>query len=843
MPFDEVRRLVWLNNWADAARLLDQMRSTGQVASDENTTTFARAVYIRGNIESIPLPEAATEIDRLLELKSARTDAELRIQLLAIKADIEFQYDLAASEKNWVEARTASIAAKLPVWTSRADGELGTIDFLNGQIFRAVRRVSKALLNAEFNGDVASQIRYRTALGEGLSEFGRKADALRFFDKALDLAKATPGAYFPFTAYLGKARLLATDGSPEDGIQLLRRGLGEARAQGQKVREARILVLLGELAVGAQNYESANADLIEAANVASAAGLDRIEADATRALASLLLGRGDNHSAVVYARRSVAATNRATDKYHLPESLAILGDSEARVGNLRAAEAAFTQASDLVDTLLRDFPHPRHKNTLVATMGRVFQGHVDLALRRLKDPRKAFQILESAKARGLTDVLQSGGRRDQHFPWDKQPANEAAKLQRELAREDDSRQRIRLLDRLWELEVRSFRLGEEDYGRSPQPEHVSLENLQAVLSSDEAVIEFLVGEERSFVLLIGQRVVDYRQLPSRRDLDTAVEAHLAAISAGGDAREQARKLYGLILQPLREMGKFRRLVIVPDGSLHRVPFGALVGDDGRYVIESQIVSYAPSATVYELLSGRKPRGRRTGLLAVGGVNYRRTAIHRPESRRRGLTLFDPSEAPRWPAIPQSFSEATDIAAGHGSLATVLTADDATEWNVKHLDLSTFGVLHLALHSTLDREFPDRSALVFTFHPGESDDGLLQAREILGMRLNAELVTLSACDGGAGPIEGIAGVNSLVEAFLMAGSRSVVATIWDADDVFTGALMRRFYNNLESGVDKAEALARAKRELLQRHGPDALPIYWAGFRIVGDAHGTITGEQR
>ncbi|MBY0502674.1 MAG: CHAT domain-containing protein [Bryobacteraceae bacterium] len=840
-PLDEIRRLVWLNNWTDAANLVDQFQASREFGLSEGVKTFIRAVQLRGNIERIPLPEAKEGVIELLGSKGAQSDVELRILLLAIKADIEFQYDLAAAEASWQEARTLSTSAALPVWTSRADGELGAIDFLNGRIFRAVRRVSVGLLQAEFNGDVASQIRYRTALGEGLNEFGRKADALRFFDKALGLANETPGAYFPFTAYLGKAKLLATDGSLE-GIRMLNQGLTEARHQGYKVREARILTVLGEISAESQNYEEAGARLTEAANVAGGAGLNRIEADASRLLASILLERGDASAAIPHARRAVAAAHRAKDEYHVPEGLAILGESEARAGKLEAAEAAFTQASEMVDGLLDDFPHPRHKNTLVATMGRVFQGHFDLALRQLKNPAKAFQVLESAKARGLTDLLRGTGReQNREFPWNQRPAEEAAKLQQELAYEEDTRTRTRLLDRLWELEVRSFQLhSESPGGDDTRSAHITLRAFQSSLTSEEAVLEYLVGEDRSFVLLISRELIHYRLLPSRRELDAAIDAHLAEVAAGRSAQDEARALFRLLFQPAGVLGRFERLVIIPDGSLHRVPFAALVDSDGRYLIESHVISYAPSATVYEMLSRRSPKIPQIALLAIGGVNYGSPQV-KGGPGRRGFTLFDPSRPPHWRAIPQSFSEVTDIAAAHRGRSTVFTGSSATESNLKQLDLSTFGVLHLAVHSTLDREFPDRSALVLTNRRGEKEDGLLQTREILGLRLNSELVTLSACDGGVGPIEGITGVNSLVEAFLMAGSRSVVATIWDADDVFTGALMRRFYAYLDTGGDKAGALALAMRELLQRHGPDAVPFYWAGFRIVGDARGTTTGE--
>jgi CHAT domain-containing protein len=204
-------------------------------------------------------------------------------------------------------------------------------------------------------------------------------------------------------------------------------------------------------------------------------------------------------------------------------------------------------------------------------------------------------------------------------------------------------------------------------------------------------------------------------------------------------------------------------------------------------------------------------------------------------------MFDPSRPPQWSPIPQSLTEVADVAASQLGKELVLTGDNATEAAVKRLPLSTFRVLHFALHSTIDDEFPDRSALVLSSQINDGEDDLLQAREIVGLDLNAELVTLSAYDAGAGKIEGVAGMNSLVQAFLMAGARSVVATVWAADDTFTAALMRRFYANLRQGHDKAEALTLAKRELLRMNGPNALPFYWASFRLVGDAHGIVSGE--
>ncbi len=149
---------------------------------------FFKAAHIRGNIESMSLPEAAGEIASMLASMPAKQDFDLRLQLLAIKGDIEFQYSLPAAQKTWEETKQLASSRGQSMWEARAEGELGTIAFLNGEIFTATKLVTGAVLRAELSGDVAAQIRYRTALGEGFAEYGRAADAIRFFDKALALS-------------------------------------------------------------------------------------------------------------------------------------------------------------------------------------------------------------------------------------------------------------------------------------------------------------------------------------------------------------------------------------------------------------------------------------------------------------------------------------------------------------------------------------------------------------------------------------------------------------------------------------------------------------------------------
>ncbi|MBV8475958.1 MAG: hypothetical protein JOZ36_04770, partial [Acidobacteria bacterium] len=524
-PLQEAKRLAWLYNWAEAAQVL---RRSGFKPTDEAAAVFSEAAEIRGNIESTSLPEAAKEIASLLTSLPARRDVQLRLELLAIKGDIEYQYNLPAAQKTWEEAKQLAATTGLSQWEARSEGELGTIAFLNGEVFTATKLVTEAFLKAELSGDVAARIRYCTDLGEGFAEYGRSADAIRFFNKALGLAAATPGAYFPFTAYLGKARLLATNGHEGEGLRMLRNALDEAHVKNLRVREAKTLTVLGELESAKGRREEAIASLTSAADVAQSAGLDLIEADASSALASLLRDVGRADGAEDYARRSVAAAERAGDLYHLPQLTAVLAEIEENNGNLARAEADYSRATDLVGALLKGFPQPRNKNILVATMGRVYQGHFDLAINRSKDLARAFEILESARAYGLVDVLRepTGARRHLSV-LDADLAPKIAAVNRDLSHAQDLGLRNRLLDHLWELEIQALHPHELSASSYARP--VSLHQFQSCLSEGDLAIEYTLESSHSFALAITRNRIARYELKGRAQLESAAEAFLAAI--------------------------------------------------------------------------------------------------------------------------------------------------------------------------------------------------------------------------------------------------------------------------------------------------------------------------
>ncbi len=159
---------------------------------------------------------------------------------------------------------------------------------------------------------------------------------------------------------------------------------------------------------------------------------------------------------------------------------------------------------------------------------------------------------------------------------------------------------------------------------------------------------------------------------------------------------------------------------------------------------------------------------------------------------------------------------------------------ASERNFKE-NAGNYGVIHLAMHGLLDDKFPTLSSLAFTDTQDSTENNFLQAYEISKLDLNADLVVLSACQTGYGKFERGNGVASLARAFMYAGVPSIIVSLWQVDDQATSKIMKEFYLNLASGMNKAQALRQAKLNYI-KNAPEAMrhPAYWSPFIQIGNS---------
>ncbi|MGB3759310.1 MAG: CHAT domain-containing protein, partial [Rivularia sp. (in: cyanobacteria)] len=258
-----------------------------------------------------------------------------------------------------------------------------------------------------------------------------------------------------------------------------------------------------------------------------------------------------------------------------------------------------------------------------------------------------------------------------------------------------------------------------------------------------------------------------------------------------------------------------RVIFIPQDSLFLVPFPALRDENGKYLIEKHTILTSPSIQVLNLT--RKQRKN------VETRNFASLIVGNPKMPKLPPKIGEPPQ--QLPPLPGAETEAKAIA----SLLNTepLIGSQATESAVvKRLPQAR--IIHLATHGIFDDIQGLNSGIALT--PSGQDDGLLTAGEIFDLKLNADLVVLSACDTGRGRITGD-GVVGLSRSFISAGVPSVLVSLWSVPDAPTASLMTEFYQNLRNNPDKAQALRQAMLTTMKQH---PAPKDWAAFTLIGEA---------
>jgi len=164
--------------------------------------------------------------------------------------------------------------------------------------------------------------------------------------------------------------------------------------------------------------------------------------------------------------------------------------------------------------------------------------------------------------------------------------------------------------------------------------------------------------------------------------------------------------------------------------------------------------------------------------------------------------------------------------------TVLLGPSATKSAFEHSGLDQHSIIHLAVHGVANEKHPERAALILLSDSSSGDDGILEASDIVHLHTNADLVVLSACDTAVGRLQGEEGIANLSLAFQLAGAKTVISTLWTIEDTTALYLMKRFYAHLAQKMTIARALTAAKNDMLRNYGTQAVPYYWASFRLEG-----------
>ena len=843
----------WLNNGPAAAPLYARAEKLFSERGDTRNELHAKVGRLRSEAETMSFVDLSQFLNEQLQNPIVHADKKLRLWCLIAKGYTDIEIDYRATKRDWLEAQEIANALGEKQWATRASGELGLVAFLEGNPGRAARLLGGALLSTMASGDTGGQIRFLELIGRGFEEVNRHTEALRFFERAIKLADAEKDSGLPFMAYEGKAQALVALGKPDEAKAVLKDAIGKARLQQKRGHEAQLLILLGKLTSQTGDRKQAIADLEGAGQFAKRVQFFRMEADAMFELATLYRDAGDLATAEARATDGLVASQRVGDRYYVPRNLTILADLKARRGRITEANALYEQAEDVIEGMLISVNEPYWNSSVAASMSQTYLQHFEL-VRKSGDVPGSFRVLERVRGRTLAWALEDR----KAFPTEEsgQTASlesDLAGLQVQLMQTNSTDERERLLDELVEYERRlglAWTKGDAPSGGLPaQPS--PLAKVQEDLKPDEVLLEYVLDDPTSFCVVLSRKGAYVQALPvGRKDIEKLSQQLVAEIRTKGAGAELSTRLYAVLVKPLPEAATATRFIIAPDGILNLVPFEVLRNGQGEYLLKSRVISYVPSGTILDRLRRtEKQQLAPRPLLAVGDVAYEnqggagrkiptpasvRGRIERGIADLSGIGLHD---------LPQTRAEVEEIGKIVGSDAVILLGKDATETAFKKEPLDQFRILHLAVHGFADTQYPERSALVLGVDPQSGDDGLLQVREIIRLRLNAELTTLSACDSGVGKLQGQEGISNLVEAFLVAGSKSVVASLWSADDTFASALMQQFYRHLAQGQDTSSALRNAKLDLLAKYGNQVSPFYWAAFIAVGETSTPIGIKQQ
>ncbi len=284
--------------------------------------------------------------------------------------------------------------------------------------------------------------------------------------------------------------------------------------------------------------------------------------------------------------------------------------------------------------------------------------------------------------------------------------------------------------------------------------------------------------------------------------------------------ENLQQLYKILIEPIADLlptNPSDRIIFLPQESLFLVPFPALQDQEGKYLIEKHTILTAPAIQVLQLTHNQRANQEQAienGEILVVGNPIMPSVPPYPGEKPQQL-----------PSLPGAENEAKAIASLFNTQPII--GNQATKSAIIQ-KMPEAKIIHLATHGLLDEFRGLGSAIALT--PTPNDNGLLTAEAILDLKLNAELVVLSACDTGRGRITGD-GVVGLSRSLISAGVESVLVSLWSIPDAPTASLMTEFYHQTQQNPDKAQALRQAMLTTIKQH-PN--PRDWAAFTLIGEA---------
>lgn len=798
--------------WARAATL---KFSTAYVCSElgryeEALTRYDRAQAIYDSLgESVEIQSALLKTNKAI-LLTQLADFEAALQLF--------------EETRPVYARHGHTGSLL-----RREEWVAYVYAAQGQYTQALWRYGSILAEMERAGLGLDATDVALNMVECYLNLNRDGDALELAEETIRgferFGTLTEAAKARFYCALAHAHL----GNNERALLLLDEAAQAFAAAGLATQRALVTLQRAILYLHDENWSAASEEAERAGAVFANLGLVIRQAQADLVRARAAVGQGDYETAARLARSALAASNDRDVRWLAHEGYHVLGNVAYAQGDLDAALDAYRAAVTSIERIQSSLAIELRANFLADKI-EIYEDTIAVSL-RLGKPELAFAYLERAKSRALVDYLannlevqiraREGADKDlldalmrlrEEHNWfynrlsrygltefDEGPALTEETLR--VAIREREKQIARLLERLAldrteGLAVASSHISEE------HPSLPSLDPGTVLLEyyfNDDGGTIFVVLPGGLTVVPLIARPAEIRRLLHQWNLNLATTAQAIASNAsvdglGRNARGILSALYRALISPVAAyLAGCARVIIVPYGPTHSVPFHALL-DKEQYLFEAIEISVCPSSSLLGLYAERPHRADASALVMAYTDGGRLPAVL---AEARAVAALVPGEC----YVEEEATRATLASAA-----------------ARHR------VLHLAAHGEARLDNP-------TFAHLQLADGQLGMSDIFNLPLKGALVTLSACETGQSVVTGGDELIGLSRGFLYAGAATLVQSLWRVEDNSTAELMRHFYAGIRNGQPKGAALREAQRILLSTNGGH--PYYWAPFQLVGD----------
>lgn len=763
-------------------------------------------------------------------------------------------------------------------------GNLALEENVHSQLGHAYQRqndCAPSLLHHQSALAVGQQLKSRFVgrhlgnIGVAYTCLGDMTEAVTYYRRALDWHSDTGLVDQPNLVTV--LTNLANDdlGNNAAALPLLERALTATRDITNKAMEIRVRLALGAVYEKNGNHLAALEQTRGAQRIAQEKNMTVQEGRCWNQLGRIYFSVSDLVQAMGSHRQALAIGERAQAPQVIWEALTGLAAIQQRQRQPEQAARHYRQAIETIEGVRSRIGISEDRATFFADKIAAYEKLVSLLLLSGKQSNtpaadEAFHYSERGRARAFLDLLaetkvdlaRGGAAPDllkQQQKLQQQISQLTDQLIKERSRDSNSQNKAKIAKLETDLGhadaelaewLRELRRRNPRYAALKYPEPITLSETQRLLDDNTVLLSYSLAEGESFLFAVSRSDFQVKRLPGEETLNANVQKLLAAITdknnpAPADYRRHAASLSQQLLQSVSRMlaGK-RKLIVVADGALHRLPFEVLFqpgvhprGDlrQWPFLVRQFAISYSPSASVLAELQ-KEPRATAPkGFIAFGDPRYE------PAQGAIAATLRATSAGGRLNFQPLPYSH-TEIE----GIAKLFAKDDrelffreaATEENVKVPErLSSYRLVHFSTHGYVNEARPRFSGLVLSLIPNSSaektnpptEDGLLAAYEIFNLKLKADLVVLSACETGLGKEVKGEGLMSLTRAFMYAGTPSVVVSLWNVNDQSAADLMIRFYRHLQAGKTKSEALRQAQLETIRDNG---FPFFWAPFVLVG-----------